>query len=125
MHNRDGYIIKGGQIMHYLCKKEVGKRIKELRIENNLTQAQLADKLYYATERQLQRIENGETLCSTDKLVEVAQILGTTTDYLLFGDELLEELKGRLKSNGINGKDIFLPLYDGLQLKINFVITEV
>ena len=110
--------------MQYLSKKEVGNRIKKLRVDNNLTQAQLAEKLYYVTERQLQRIENGETLCSTDKLVEVAQILGTTTDYLLFGDELLQELKGKLKVNGINGKDIVLPLYDGLLLRINFIITE-
>lgn len=111
--------------MQSISKIEVGNRIKKLRLQNNLTQAQLAEKLYYATERQLQRIENGETLCSTDKLVEMAQILGTTTDYLLFGDEMLEELKEKLKTNGINGKDIFLPLYEGLQLRINFIITEV
>ena len=35
----------------------------------------------------LQRIESGETFCSVDKLMELAQILGVSTDYLLFGYE--------------------------------------
>ena len=52
-----------------------------------MTQVQLAEKLCYATERQLQRIENGETICPTDRLVELASILNTSIDYLVFGQE--------------------------------------
>ena len=52
-----------------------------------MTQAELAARLDYSSERQLQRIENGETSCSVDKLMELAQILEVTTDYLLFGTE--------------------------------------
>ena len=73
--------------MQYLDKKEVGQRIRTLRKKKNMTQFQLAEFLNYTTERQLQRIERGETGCSIDKLMEIAQILGTTTDYLLFGAE--------------------------------------
>lgn len=50
-----------------------------------MTQSSLAEKLDYTTERQLQRIENGETSCSVDKLMEIAQILEVSTDYILFG----------------------------------------
>ena len=50
--------------------KEVGLRIKNLRRQRNMTQAQLAEKLCYATERQLQRIESGESSCP-------GQIIGT------------------------------------------------
>ena len=52
-----------------------------------MTQCVLAEKLDYTKERQLQRIESGETACSVDKLMEIAQILEVSTDYLLFGVE--------------------------------------
>lgn len=68
-----------------VSSKDIGLRIKELRRQKNMTQIQLAEKLCYATERQIQRIENGENLCPTDRLAELAVILDTTTDYLLFG----------------------------------------
>lgn len=78
--------------MQYLDKKEVGQRIRMLRKKRDMTQLQLAEYLNYTTERQLQRIERGETGCSIDKLMEIAQILGTSTDYLLFGKELKDEI---------------------------------
>ncbi len=68
-----------------VSSKDIGLRIKELRRQKNMTQIQLAEKLCYATERQVQRIENGETMCPTDRLAELALILETSTDYLLFG----------------------------------------
>lgn len=77
--------------MQYLDKKEVGQRIRMLRKKRSMTQLQLAEYLNYTTERQLQRIERGETGCSIDKLMEIAQILGTSTDYLLFGRELKDD----------------------------------
>lgn len=72
--------------MQYYAK-EVGLRIKKLRHMKNMTQVELAEKLHYASERQLQRIENGEIVCPTDRLVELASILDASTDYLLFGRE--------------------------------------
>ena len=71
--------------MQYYDKKAVGARLKEMRRIKGLTQAELAARLDYSSERQLQRIENEETSCSVDKLMEIAQILEVTTDYLLFG----------------------------------------
>lgn len=52
-----------------------------------MTQCVLAEKLDYTKERQLQRIESGDTACSVDKLMEITQILEVSTDYLLFGVE--------------------------------------
>lgn len=84
----------------------MGGRIKQIRKQRNMTQSMLAEYLDYSNERQLQRIENGETGCSIDKLMEIAQILETSTDYLLFGMELedsklmadiLKEKTGRQK----------------------------
>lgn len=76
----------------------VGDRIKKIRKQRNMTQSTLAEHLDYANERQLQRIESGETGCSVDKLMEIAQILNTSTDYLLFGMEI--------ESSGLVG-DVF------------------
>lgn len=71
--------------VQYYDRKITGTRIKEIRQLRGLTQHKLAKQLGYTSERQLQRIESGETSCSTDKLVEIAQILEITTDYLLLG----------------------------------------
>lgn len=87
--------------MQYYDKKDVGERIKVLRKRKHLTQSELSECLDYTNERQLQRIESGETACSVDKLMEVAQVLETSTDFLLFGIEketiidLSEYVKGK------------------------------
>ena len=76
--------------MQYYDKKDVGERIKVLRKRKHLTQSELSECLDYTNERQLQRIESGETACSVDKLMEVAQILETSTHFLLFGAREVE-----------------------------------
>ena len=73
--------------MQYYDKKVVGERIRNCRKDKKLTQCSLAEKLDYASERQLQRIESGEISCSVDKLVEIAQVLEVSTDYLLLGEQ--------------------------------------
>ena len=78
---------KGGKNVQYYDKKAVGVRIKQLRKSRNITQSKFSEYLDYTSERQLQRIESGETACSVDKLMEIAQILNTSTDFLLFGKE--------------------------------------
>lgn len=77
--------------MQYYDKKAVGSRIKQLRKSRNMTQSEFSTCLDYANERQLQRIESGETACSVDKLMEIAQILDISTDFLLFGAEQSRE----------------------------------
>lgn len=87
--------------MQYYDKKAVGERIKQMRMRSNMTQCQLAECLDYTNERQLQRIENGKTSCSVDKLMEISQILDVSTDFLLFGPgdakecDILEIFNGR------------------------------
>lgn len=80
--------------MQYYDKKAVGKRIKNIRIAAGMTQCLLAEKLDYTSERQLQRIEKGDTSCSVDKLMELAQILGASTDFILFGKKKVTEDAG-------------------------------
>jgi transcriptional regulator with XRE-family HTH domain len=62
----------------------VSERIKNLRIQNNLTQTDLADKvgLSYV---QIGRYEKGKSNPSSDVLQKLASVLNTSTDYLMNG----------------------------------------
>jgi len=86
--------------MFDLIIMDVGKRIKELRKEQQLTQQQLAEKVGI-TYVQIGRYETGKSNASADVLQKVAGALGTTTDFLMSGGnaeqltdkELLQQFK--------------------------------
>lgn len=59
-----------------------GKRLNELRQEEGITRAELAKRLNVSV-RLISYWENGERECSFDTLIALADILHTTTDYLL------------------------------------------
>lgn len=61
---------------------EIGRRIKELRIESGMTQQQLAQKIGVATNT-VSQYEKGLSKTSIDVIVNLAAVLGTTADYLL------------------------------------------
>ncbi len=92
--------------MQYYDKKAVGERIKKIRLSTGMTQCRLAEELDYTSERQLQRIESGETSCSVDKLMELAQILGVSTDFLLFGKNITHEAGWERYMEGKSDKQI-------------------
>ena len=58
------------------------ERLRELRIEKNLSRKQLALDLF-VSERLISYWENGERECSFDMLVKIANYFGVSTDYLL------------------------------------------
>lgn len=66
--------------------KEIGERVKELRVQRGLTQQQLADKVNL-TYVQIGRYERGGTMPGGDALKKLADVLGTTTDFLMNGDQ--------------------------------------
>ena len=110
--------------MQYYDKLVVGNRIKQMRKQRNMTQSRLAEVLDYTNERQLQRIENGETGCTVDKLMEIAQILNISTDYLLFGiespeDEILaEKSAGKTEGQILFMRKIIKVIYDNIELLV-------
>lgn len=57
-------------------------RLNELRKEEGISRAELALKLNVSV-RLISYWENGERECSFDVLIAIADILNTTTDYLL------------------------------------------
>lgn len=60
----------------------LGRKIKELRINNKMTQKELAEKLYVSAQA-VSRWENGEVEPSLSTLVEIAKIFNVSTDELL------------------------------------------
>lgn len=62
--------------------KNFGSILKQLRCQNNLTQAQLASQLS-VTKAMVSAYENSTRFPSFDVLIKIARIFHTSTDYLL------------------------------------------
>lgn len=58
------------------------KRLNELRIENELTRNQLAEKLNVSV-RLISYWENGQRECDFDMLIKIADLFSVSVDYLL------------------------------------------
>lgn len=68
----------------YYDAKASGLRIQQSRKAAGLTLEELSDRLN-VSDRQLRRIEKGESSGSVDLLVEISCVLGISLDYLLKG----------------------------------------
>ena len=88
----------GWKVKHMIFNKEIsgfdsntmlsmGARIQEKRIEKGIKAIDFAE-LMGISKDQLSRIENGRTVCRTEHLYVIAQLLEVSVDYLLFGNEL-------------------------------------
>lgn len=60
----------------------LGEQIKKLRIDKNLSQVELANKLS-VTKQSVSNWENGNIMPSIDMLMKIAVFFRVTTDYLL------------------------------------------
>jgi len=79
---------------------EVGRRIAAVRRQKHMTQQQVADAVGISTPYYSQ-IENGNKTASGYVLARIIEALGTTGDYILFGqfpevDDSLKQLFDRL-----------------------------
>ncbi len=80
----------------YFDAKEVGARIRALRMERNITQIEVAEVLNISLEH-YKRIETGRRGCSIDFLINMKMYFGVTLDYLVLG-ETPDEKTSRIKS---------------------------
>ena len=86
----------------YFDQIAFGKRIRQLRMERNMSQEQLAGELGVSTTN-YRHIEHGDKGCSVDLLLLLAETFHTSTDYLLGRcqtkkEEEIEQLKGIIKT---------------------------
>lgn len=77
----------------------IGRRIKEARIAQKMTQEDLADKLDISIAF-LSRVETGKTQVNLKRLTQISEILKVSTSYLLTGSNTTskEYLKEDFKS---------------------------
>lgn len=66
----------------------IGKRLKELRIFNDMEQQYVAHIMGYKSDTTISKWENGKNLPNGGKLAKLAQLFNTTTDYILYGENI-------------------------------------
>lgn len=66
--------------------KQRGSRIESLRANKSISQLELAKMLGYKSDSTISKWESGASIPTGTKIVKLAQVLGTSTDYILFGD---------------------------------------
>lgn len=79
----------------YYSTIETGKRIKQLRMEERLTQAQLAEKIGVSS-RMVRAFESGDSGASIDVLVSLSELFNTSLDYLILGKNIQNDIREKL-----------------------------
>lgn len=74
-----------------LMKSNIGTRIKDRRIELGMSQDELAEKMGYKSRSTIAKIEKGVNDVVQANIVKFAEILNTTTAYLMGWEETIEE----------------------------------
>lgn len=118
--------------------KSVGSQISLLRKQKGLTQKELSERLGISFQA-VSKWERGETLPDTAILLDLAEVLETTVDYILTGGSKMLNYKGKISvaqmADGINslkhmgellGKDniLYSHAIDGINTKMNTNIED-
>ena len=72
--------------------RDIGKNIRSLREAKNLTQDQLAEKLY-VTRQTVSNYETGRSRPDIDMLMKMAEVLDTDIHILLYGPQFDPDLR--------------------------------
>lgn len=79
-------------------KSIVAKNITELRLSNNMTQMELAEKLNYS-DKTISKWERAESTPDISVLVEIASLFSVSLDYLVKEDHDEKDIKPKTKYN--------------------------
>jgi transcriptional regulator with XRE-family HTH domain len=90
----------------------LGQKIADLRKKNNLSQESLAEKMNVSRQA-VSKWESEQSIPDIEKIVNLSELFGVTTDYLLKSGEPSFELK----NEDINDKDKLPVLSDELVKK--------
>ncbi|MDU1594496.1 MAG: helix-turn-helix transcriptional regulator [Staphylococcus epidermidis] len=87
---------------------EIGKELKKLRKENNITQEYLAEKLYVSIQT-INKWENGKCLPDAINLLHIAQFYGVSLDVLM-----KNEIRQNKKVKHVKEKPILRNFFNSL-----------
>ena len=68
-----------------LPEATIGNRLRKLRKERNLTQQDVSDNMYKLSEKNYGKYERDDIIPPTERIIELANYFGVSTDYLLLG----------------------------------------
>ena len=85
---------------------KVSERIKELRIEREWSQEQMAERLGVSRQA-ITKWETGAGAPDIENLMAIAQLFGVTTDSLLFGEDTAGEGQGPARYESVMSVDVF------------------
>lgn len=91
--------------------EKVGKRLRALREEKNITQEELG-KILGTSHVTIGRYENGERIPKLDILIDLANYFETSLDYLLFRSDKKEVSSSKDKSNNLTILNTNLPIVE-------------
>lgn len=86
---------------------EFKDRLKQYRLDNNLTQDELADKLFVSRQA-ISKYETGRGYPSIDILTELAKLMGISVDELITSEELTKETLYSVETSRKNKKNIVI-----------------
>ena len=84
---------------------DIGKRIKSLRKDSNLTQSKVADFLSL-DQSMIAKIEKGERNITSDVIEKLSALFCCTVDYLLFGENQEQKCTVSFRTNNLTSDDL-------------------
>lgn len=88
------------------------ERLKELRLENRLTQEELAEK-FYLNKSSISRYERGQQVPELELLKKIADYFGVGTDFLLGKSDIRNPYKESPEQKTDEDIDLWLSKTDG------------
>ena len=108
-------------------KSIVAKNITELRLLNNMTQMELAEKLNYS-DKAVSKWERAESSPDISILVEIADIFGVSLDYLVRSENIEETVRENRKSEKTYNRKVITYMSETIPVAIAlfaFIITSL
>ena len=99
-------------------KKDLGLRLRDLRIEANYTQEELAEKADMSTVY-LGEVERGQKVMGVDKFINIVKALGVSADYVLCNElptgepYVFDEITKKLKKLDPKQRKTAMDILDG------------
>lgn len=76
--------------------KIIGRRVKELRLQERLSQADLAERIDMSV-TYISHIETGKKQASLETLVRIAEVFGVTVNNLLYGNQANDKTEYKME----------------------------
>lgn len=108
-------------------KSIVAKNITELRLLNNMTQMELAEKLNYS-DKTVSKWERAESSPDISILVDIADIFGVSLDYLVRSENIEETVRENRKSEKTYNRRVIAYMSETIPVAIAlfaFIITSL